>query len=45
MDSTIPGEVYRARDLQLGLDVATKVLAEAFSQNKERLARFECEQP
>jgi serine/threonine protein kinase len=35
------GEVYRAKDLKLGRDVAIKVLPEAFAQNKECLARFE----
>ena len=37
------GEVYRARDTKLGRDVAIKVLTEAFSRDKERLARFERE--
>ena len=37
------GEVYRARDTKLGRDVALKVLPEAFSRDKERLARFERE--
>ena len=37
------GEVYRARDTKLGRDVAIKVLPEAFSRDKERLARFERE--
>ena len=37
------GEVYCARDTKLGREVAVKVLPEAFSQNKERLARFERE--
>ena len=37
------GEVYRARDTKLGREVAIKILPEAFSQNKERLARFERE--
>ena len=37
------GDVYRARDTKLGREVAIKVLPEAFSQNKERLARFERE--
>jgi serine/threonine protein kinase len=37
------GVVYRARDTKLGRDVAIKVLSEAFSQDKERLARFERE--
>ena len=35
--------MYRARDTKLGREVAIKVLPEAFSQNKERLARFERE--
>ncbi|HSC27540.1 MAG TPA: protein kinase, partial [Vicinamibacterales bacterium] len=34
------GEVYRARDLELGRDVAIKVLPPAFSADPERLARF-----
>ena len=37
------GEVYRARDTNLERDVAIKVLPEAFSQDPERLARFERE--
>jgi serine/threonine-protein kinase len=37
------GEVYRARDTQLGREVAIKVLPEAFSKDAERLARFERE--
>ena len=37
------GEVYRARDTKLGRDVAIKVVHEAFSQDKERLDRFERE--
>jgi len=37
------GEVYRARDTQLGREVAIKVLPEAFSKDTERLARFERE--
>jgi serine/threonine-protein kinase len=37
------GVVYRARDTQLGREVAIKVLSEAFSKDKERLARFERE--
>jgi serine/threonine-protein kinase len=37
------GEVYRARDIQLGRDVAIKVLPEAFVQDQERVARFERE--
>ncbi len=34
------GEVYKAKDLKLGRDVAVKVLAEGFPQDKERLDRF-----
>ena len=37
------GEVYRARDLKLGRDVAIKVLPAAFLADPERLARFERE--
>jgi len=37
------GEVYRARDLRLGRDIAIKVLPSAFSADPERLARFEQE--
>jgi len=37
------GEVYRARDPQLGRDVAIKVLPRLFTENAERLARFERE--
>jgi serine/threonine protein kinase len=37
------GEVYRARDLKLGREVAIKVLPEAFALDGERLARFERE--
>jgi serine/threonine protein kinase len=37
------GEVYRARDAQLGRDVAIKVLPAAFVTDRERLARFERE--
>src|SRR5437762_3098741 len=36
-------EVYRARDTRLGRDVAVKVLPEAYSENAERLSRFEQE--
>jgi serine/threonine protein kinase/Tol biopolymer transport system component len=37
------GEVYRARDMRLGRDVAIKVLPKAFTSNADRLARFERE--
>lgn len=37
------GEVYRAGDSKLGRDVAIKVLPEAFTDNPERLERFERE--
>jgi serine/threonine protein kinase/Tol biopolymer transport system component len=37
------GEVYRARDARLGRDVAIKVLPAAFSNDPERLNRFEQE--
>src|SRR5882724_9183642 len=37
------GEVYRARDAKLGRDVAIKVLPAAFSENTDRLHRFEQE--
>jgi eukaryotic-like serine/threonine-protein kinase len=34
------GEVYRARDTNLGRDVAIKVLPEAFARDPDRMARF-----
>ena len=34
------GEVYRARDLKLGRDVAIKVLPALFSRDPDRLSRF-----
>src|SRR5947209_7645033 len=37
------GEVYRARDPSLGRDVAIKVLPVAYSENTDRLRRFEQE--
>jgi Tol biopolymer transport system component len=37
------GEVYRARDSRLGRDVAVKVLPASFSQDADRLRRFEQE--
>ncbi len=37
------GEVYRARDTRLGRDVAIKVLPRAFTEDRDRLARFERE--
>jgi Tol biopolymer transport system component len=37
------GEVYRARDTRLGREAAVKVLPEALSADRERLARFESE--
>jgi eukaryotic-like serine/threonine-protein kinase len=37
------GEVYRAMDINLGRDVAIKVLPDAFAHDPERLARFERE--
>ena len=37
------GEVYRARDTKLGRDVALKVLPDAFSLDRDRVARFKRE--
>ncbi len=37
------GEVYRAKDSNLGRSVAIKVLPEAFAKDADRLARFERE--
>lgn len=37
------GEVYRARDTQLGREVALKVLPAAFAADAERMARFQRE--
>jgi serine/threonine protein kinase len=35
------GEVYRARDLRLGRDVAIKVIPSFLSSDPDRLRRFE----
>jgi Tol biopolymer transport system component len=37
------GEVYRARDMTLGRDVAIKILPQLFTSDPQRLARFERE--
>jgi serine/threonine protein kinase len=37
------GEVYRARDTKLHRDVALKILPDAFTNDRDRLARFERE--
>jgi serine/threonine protein kinase len=37
------GEVFRARDIQLGREIAIKVLPEAFANDEERVSRFERE--
>ncbi len=37
------GEVYKARDTRLDRTVASKVLPEQFTQDPQRLARFERE--
>ncbi|HEX5029983.1 MAG TPA: protein kinase, partial [Candidatus Eisenbacteria bacterium] len=37
------GEVYRAKDLRLGRDIALKVLPETLARNADHLARFEHE--
>ena len=37
------GEVYRARDTKLGRDVAIKIMPRAFTNDPERLKRFERE--
>jgi eukaryotic-like serine/threonine-protein kinase len=37
------GEVYRARDLKLGRDVAIKILPQVFARDADRMARFQRE--
>jgi eukaryotic-like serine/threonine-protein kinase len=37
------GEVYRARDTELGRDVAVKVLPSSFSADRDRLSRLKQE--
>jgi len=37
------GEVYRARDLRLGREVAIKVLPETLASDRDRLSRFDQE--
>jgi len=37
------GEVYQAKDLKLGRDVAIKVLPEEFAKDTDRVARFQRE--
>ena len=37
------GEVYQAKDLKLGRDVAIKVLPEVFAKDTDRVARFQRE--
>ena len=39
------GEVYRARDTKLKLEVAIKILPDEFSSDPERVARFQRERP
>ena len=39
------GKVYRLRDTKLDRDVALKVLPQAFTDDPDRLARFEREAP
>ena len=37
------GEVYRARDMRLGREVAIKILLDAVALDPERISRFERE--
>src|ERR1700755_3426464 len=37
------GEVYRARDLKLNVEVAIKLLPDKFSRDPDRVARFQRE--
>src|SRR6266705_1689692 len=37
------GEVYRARDLRLGREVAIKILPETLASDRDRLSRFDQE--
>jgi serine/threonine protein kinase len=37
------GEVYRARDTKLKLEIALKVLPESFASDREQMARFQRE--
>jgi len=37
------GQVYRARDLKIGREVAIKILSDGFRSDQDRLARFERE--
>jgi serine/threonine protein kinase len=37
------GEVYRSKDLRLGREVAIKILPAAFTEDGERVARFQRE--